>query len=57
MFLLDFKYYTKQRMLLTIENFEKKSEGERRLWAVITGIIPFIPLVSFFIILRLRYPI
>ena len=57
MFLLDFKYYTKQRMLLTIENFEKKSKGERRFWAVITGIIPFIPLVSFFIILRLRHPI
>jgi hypothetical protein len=51
-----FKYYTKRGMLLNIEKFEKKNLGERRIWAVITFVIPILPLILFFLILRLRHP-
>ena len=56
-FFLNFKYYTKQRMLLNIDKFENKNLGERRFWAVVTCVIPFLPLILFFAILYLRHPI
>ncbi len=55
--ILNYRYYTKERMDLYINSFNSKSVGKRRLWALITGLIPILLLVSFFLILRLNHPV
>lgn len=55
--ILNFKYYTKERMQLYIENFNSKSIGVRRLWAFITGLMPILLLGLFFLILRFEHPV
>ena len=56
-FYLNFRYYTKERMALYIQNFETKNLMERRIWAVIAGIAPVLPLILFFLILQMRHPV
>ncbi len=56
-FCLNFKYYSKERMISCIQKFETKSLMERRLWAVIAVVASVLPLLLFFLILIMRHPV
>jgi uncharacterized membrane-anchored protein len=55
--ILNYRYYTKERMDLYIHRFNAKSIGKRRLWALITGLMPILLLGSFFLILLINHPV
>jgi Na+/H+-dicarboxylate symporter len=55
--ILNFRYYTTERMQLYIENFNSKCIRTRRVWAFITGLMPIILLGLFFLVLRLKHPV
>jgi len=52
-----FKYYSKEKINSCIKNFKSKSLGERRAWAFVTGLMPVLPFILFFLIMRMRHPV
>ena len=52
-----FKYYTKDKMSEYIQVFELKSKKQKRLWGLVTILCAILPLVLFFLVLRIQHPV
>ena len=52
-----FKYYSKDKMNAYIQAFELKSKNDKRLWGLITILCAILPLLLFFLVLRIQHPV
>lgn len=50
--ILIYRYYTKERVVVIVRNFEEKPLSERRIWGIITVMCFILPIVVIAILLR-----